>query len=137
MKKTPLYNLHQKHGAKFVQFAGYEMPIQYETGIVKEHITTRNNSGIFDVSHMGQLFLKGGDELTNDLQKIFPIDLAKISINQSKYSFLMKTAAIFPGQGSQSVGMCKEFYDKFDLVKKIFKSADESYSRGVRWYRFS
>ncbi len=90
MKKTPLYNLHQKHGAKFVQFAGYEMPIQYETGIVKEHITTRNNSGIFDVSHMGQLFLKGGDELTNDLQKIFPIDLAKISINQSKYSFLMK-----------------------------------------------
>ena len=90
MKKTPLYNLHQKHGAKFVQFAGYEMPIQYETGIVKEHITTRNNSGIFDVSHMGQLFLKGDDELTNDLQKIFPIDLAKISINQSKYSFLMK-----------------------------------------------
>ncbi len=90
MKKTPLYDLHQKHGAKFVQFAGYEMPIQYETGIVKEHITTRNNSGIFDVSHMGQLFLKGGDELTNDLQKIFPIDLAKISINQSKYSFLMK-----------------------------------------------
>ena len=82
MKKTPLYNLHQKHGAKFVQFAGYEMPIQYETGIVKEHITTRNNSGIFDVSHMGQLFLKGGDELTNDLQKIFPIDLAKISINR-------------------------------------------------------
>ncbi len=90
MKKTPLYNLHQKHGAKFVQFAGYEMPIQYETGIVKEHTITRNNSGIFDVSHMGQLFLKGGDELTNDLQKIFPIDLAKISINQSKYSFLMK-----------------------------------------------
>ena len=90
MKKTPLYNLHQKYGAKFVQFAGYNMPIQYETGIVKEHITTRNTSGIFDVSHMGQLFLKGGDELTNDLQKIFPIDLAKISINQSKYSFLMK-----------------------------------------------
>ena len=62
MKKTPLYNLHQKYGAKFVEFAGYEMPIQYETGIVKEHITTRNTSGIFDVSHMGQLFLKGGDE---------------------------------------------------------------------------
>ena len=38
MKKTPLYNLHQKYGAKFVQFAGYDMPIQYETGIVKEHI---------------------------------------------------------------------------------------------------
>ena len=65
------------------------MPIQY-TGVKSEHYHVRNHVGVFDVSHMGQLFLKGGDELTNDLQKIFPIDLAKISINQSKYSFLMK-----------------------------------------------
>ena len=90
MKKTPLYNLHKKYGAKFVHFAGYEMPIQYRDSIVKEHITTRNSSGIFDVSHMGQLFLKGNDELTKNLQKIFPIDLMNISTNQSKYSFLMK-----------------------------------------------
>ena len=90
MKKTPLYNLHNKYGAKFVQFAGYEMPIQYKNGIVKEHTITRSSSGIFDVSHMGQLFIKGGSDLTDSLQNIFPIDLAKMSINQSKYSFLMK-----------------------------------------------
>ena len=49
MKRTPLYNLHQKHGAKFVQFAGYEMPIQYETGIVKEHISTRHLEDIWEI----------------------------------------------------------------------------------------
>ena len=47
--KTALYNLHQKHGAKFVPFAGYQMPIQYSTGIIEEHKSTRENAGIFDV----------------------------------------------------------------------------------------
>ena len=90
VKKTKLFDLHKKHGAKFVNFAGYEMPIQYKTGIIAEHNTTRNKSGIFDVSHMGQLFIKGKDDLTENLQKIFPTDLKKMSVNQSKYSFLMK-----------------------------------------------
>ncbi len=89
-KKTPLYDLHKKYGAKFVEFAGYEMPIQYQNGIITEHNTTRKRSGIFDVSHMGQLTLKGKEDLTENLQKIFPIDLKKMSLNQSKYSFLMK-----------------------------------------------
>ena len=90
IKKTSLFELHRKHGAKFVQFAGYDMPIQYKEGIINEHNTTRKKSGIFDVSHMGQLFIKGKDDLTENLQKIFPTDLKKLSINQSKYSFLMK-----------------------------------------------
>tara|TARA_B100000315_G_scaffold201455_1_gene193924 strand:+ start:2341 stop:3447 length:1107 start_codon:yes stop_codon:yes gene_type:complete len=90
IKKTPLFDLHKFHGAKFVQFAGYEMPIQYKTGIIEEHNLTRSKSGIFDVSHMGQLFIEGEKELTKDLEKIFPIDLLNLQINQSKYSFLMK-----------------------------------------------
>ena len=90
IKKTPLYNLHKSHGAKFVQFAGYEMPIQYSRGIITEHNLTRTKSGIFDVSHMGQLFIKGDDNLTDKLQNIFPTDLKKLNINQSKYSFLLK-----------------------------------------------
>ena len=90
IKKTPLYNLHKSHGAKFVQFAGYEMPIQYSSGIITEHNLTRTKSGIFDVSHMGQLFIKGDDNLTDKLQNIFPTDLKKLNINQSKYSFLLK-----------------------------------------------
>ena len=51
VKKTTLFNLHKKHGAKFVNFAGYDMPIQYKDGIIAEHNMTRNKSGIFDVSH--------------------------------------------------------------------------------------
>ena len=89
VQKTALYNYHKNLGAKFVPFAGYEMPIQYKDGIVKEHKFTRSNSGIFDVSHMGQLFVFGYDELNFDLEKIFPVSLKNLNINQSKYSFLM------------------------------------------------
>ena len=90
IKKTALYELHKNHNAKFVEFAGYSMPIQYSDGIVKEHNITRNKSGIFDVSHMGQLFIKYDDDLIEKLQEILPTDLKNLKINQSKYSFLMK-----------------------------------------------
>ena len=89
IKKTPLYNLHIQHGAKMVEFAGYQMPIQYKSGIIQEHKFTRENAGIFDVSHMGQLFITGSDQLTDDLEKIFPVNLKNLKIIQSKYSFLM------------------------------------------------
>ena len=92
-KKTSLFNLHQKHGAKFVEFAGYQMPIQYKDGIIQEHKFTRTKSGIFDVSHMGQLFIFGKEDLTESLEKIFPLDLKKMNLNQSKYSFLMNDKA--------------------------------------------
>jgi aminomethyltransferase len=93
IKKTSLNKLHQEHKAKFVEFAGYEMPIQYSKGIIEEHKITRSNSGIFDVSHMGQLFIYGDDSLTKDLEKIFPVDLENLKLNSSKYSFLMNEDA--------------------------------------------
>ena len=93
MNKTALYNLHKKFNAKFVSFAGYEMPIQYKDGIIAEHNLTREKSGIFDVSHMGQLFIMGDDKLTDKLQGIFPTDLKNLLVNQSKYSFLMNENA--------------------------------------------
>ena len=89
IKKTSLNKLHQNNNAKFVEFAGYEMPIQYSKGIVDEHKFTRSHSGIFDVSHMGQLFVYGGEDLIKDLEKIFPLDLKNLKLNHSKYSFLM------------------------------------------------
>tara|TARA_X000001036_G_scaffold268259_1_gene249017 strand:- start:1685 stop:2791 length:1107 start_codon:yes stop_codon:yes gene_type:complete len=92
-KKTSLNKLHKEHKAKFVEFAGYQMPIQYSKGIVDEHKFTRSHSGIFDVSHMGQLFVYGGDSLTEDLEKIFPLNLKDLKINSSKYSFLMNEDA--------------------------------------------
>ncbi len=89
VQKTALYNYHKNLGAKFVPFAGYEMPIQYAEGIVKEHIYTRTYAGFFDVSHMGQYFLEGDISLEKALEKIIPADLNSLKLNQSKYSFLL------------------------------------------------
>jgi len=89
VQKTALYNYHKNLGAKFVPFAGYEMPIQYSEGIVKEHISTRTYAGFFDVSHMGQFFLEGDSTLDKALEKIIPADLKSLKLNHSKYSFLL------------------------------------------------
>ena len=88
-QKTALYDYHKSLGAKFVPFAGYEMPVQYSSGIVEEHKITRSNAGLFDVSHMGQLLIEGNESLATELEKIIPTDLKEIKLNQSKYSFLM------------------------------------------------
>ncbi len=93
IKKTSLNKLHQNNQAKFVKFAGYEMPIQYSKGIIEEHRFTRLHCGIFDVSHMGQLFISGDQSLTQELEKIFPLDLKNLRQNTSKYSFLMNEDA--------------------------------------------
>ena len=84
-KKTPLFNLHQTHGAKFVEFAGYQMPIQYKDGIIQEHKFTRSNSGIFDVSHMGE-FLISGEGAEEFLQLITINDVGKLKIREAQYS---------------------------------------------------
>jgi len=88
VQKTALYNYHKTLGAKFVSFAGYEMPIQYSDGIIKEHISTRTHAGFFDVSHMGQFYVNG-ENLETALEKIIPADLKNLKVNQSKYSFLL------------------------------------------------
>ena len=89
VQKTALNNYHKNLGAKFVPFAGYEMPIQYKHGIVNEHISTTTHAGFFDVSHMGQFFLEGDETLTEALEKIIPADLKSLKKNYSKYSFLL------------------------------------------------
>ena len=88
IQKTALYEYHKSLGAKFVSFAGYQMPVQYTSGIVEEHRLTRSKAGLFDVSHMGQLFIEEDPDLVELLEKIIPIDLKNIKLNQSKYSFL-------------------------------------------------
>ena len=89
IQKTALYNTHKSLGAKFVTFAGYEMPIQYKEGIVKEHLSTREHAGFFDVSHMGQFFVESDKGLEEALEEIIPADLKELKINHSKYSFLL------------------------------------------------
>ena len=61
LKRTPLYDFHNKLDAKMVPFAGYEMPVQYPLGVLKEHLHVRAKAGLFDVSHMGQAFLIPAD----------------------------------------------------------------------------
>ena len=87
--KTALYSFHVEQGGKMVPFAGYQMPVQYPEGIVKEHQQVRNAAGIFDVSHMGQFSIYGIESDYLPLEKIVPIDLKSLKINQSKYSVLM------------------------------------------------
>ncbi|MFH1198262.1 MAG: glycine cleavage system aminomethyltransferase GcvT [bacterium] len=78
MKKTKFYNIHEKLGAKIVDFAGYKMPVQYSS-IINEHKVIRNSVGVFDVSHMGEFFVKGKNAIefvqyvtTNDVTKLTP-----------------------------------------------------------------
>ena len=59
--KTPLYDAHVKAGGKIVPFGGYLLPVQYETGVIKEHMAVRTQAGLFDVSHMGEVLCEGKD----------------------------------------------------------------------------
>lgn len=83
----PLDAWHRARGARMVPFAGYEMPIQYE-GIVAEHNWTRENAGLFDVSHMGQLTL-AGPGLDAAVEAVLPIDLSTLKPGQQRYSLLL------------------------------------------------
>ena len=74
LKQTPLHALHLELGAKMVPFAGYDMPVQYPAGVLKEHLHTRENAGLFDVSHMGQAFLAGADP-AKALERVTPADV--------------------------------------------------------------
>jgi aminomethyltransferase len=91
---TALYEEHARLGAKLVPFAGYEMPVQYPTGILTEHNWTRNHAGLFDVSHMGQAFLVGPDHATTAaaMEKLVPADIASLKPHQIRYSQLLNSA---------------------------------------------
>ncbi len=83
----PLDAWHRANGARMVEFAGYYMPIQY-AGIITEHIWTRENAGLFDVSHMGQLLLSG-EELDAAVEAMLPIDLSTLTPGMQRYSLLL------------------------------------------------
>ena len=92
MKKTPLHQNHLNRGAKMGEFAGYDMPLYYDEGVMAEHLWTRSSAGLFDVSHMGQAMIKGasgGDAAREFVQKLTPSDYAKTPVGRSKYTVLM------------------------------------------------
>jgi aminomethyltransferase len=85
-KKTPLFDIHVKAGARMVPFAGYMMPLQYSS-VIEEHHTVRKHAGIFDVSHMGEFMIEG-DEATGLIQCVTSNDIALMANGQCQYSCL-------------------------------------------------
>lgn len=83
--KTPLYDAHVKAGGKIVPFAGYLLPVQYETGVIKEHMAVRTQAGLFDVSHMGEVLCEGKDALAN-LQMLLTNNFDNMVDGQARYS---------------------------------------------------
>lgn len=85
LARTPLYDLHVELGGKMVPFAGYEMPVQYPTGILKEHNHTRAQAGLFDVSHMGQVRLTGAGA-ASALESLVPVDIVDLPAASQRYA---------------------------------------------------
>jgi aminomethyltransferase len=90
LKRTPLFDLHVSLGAKMVPFAGYEMPVQFPLGVLKEHLWTREKAGLFDVSHMGQACLVADDgkhdTVARALEALVPADIVNLKPGQQRYT---------------------------------------------------
>ena len=90
LKQTPLHALHMARGGKMVPFAGYDMPVQYGTGVLREHLHTRASAGLFDVSHMGQIALRPKSGKLEDaalaLERLVPQDILALSPGRQRYA---------------------------------------------------
>lgn len=122
MKRTALYEQHLESGARMVEFAGYEMPVQYPLGVKKEHLWVRANVGLFDVSHMGQVILKGAD-VKPLLEGILPVDVIGLPVGMQRYGMFttesggIKDDLMFANWGD----------DIFMVVNAACKDADIAY----------
>ena len=94
LNRTPLYDLHVALGAKMVPFAGYEMPVQYKLGVMKEHLHCRGKAGLFDVSHMGQVVLRAEDPdaVKRGLEALIPQDVLGLKEGRQRYGFFTNEA---------------------------------------------
>src|SRR3569833_412933 len=129
LARTPLYNLHLELGARMVPFAGYEMPVQYPAGVLKEHLHTRNQAGLFDVSHMGQLALrpKSGriEDAARALERLVPQDIVAIAPGRQRYAQFTNAAG-----GILDDLMVANFGDHlFLVVNAACKAEDEAHLR--------
>jgi len=89
LKKTPLNKAHRELGGKMVDFGGWDMPVQYEAGVISEHLRTRQHSGLFDVSHMGEFWVEGEDAI-KFVDKLTTNDVTKLVDGQAHYSALTR-----------------------------------------------
>jgi aminomethyltransferase len=129
LRRTPLYDLHRALGARMVGFAGYEMPVQYPMGVLKEHLHTRAAAGLFDVSHMGQIVLRAKrgdvDEAARALERLVPVDVLGLAVGRQRYAFFTNEAG-----GILDDLMIARFPDSLLLIcNAARKAADEAHLR--------
>src|SRR5579871_5849776 len=126
-KQTPLHALHLARGAKMVPFAGYDMPVQFGPGVLREHLHTRSNAGLFDVSHMGQIALypKSGrvEDAARALESLVPQDILALPLGRQRYAqFTNERGGILDDL------MVANFGDHlFLVVNAACKEADEAH----------
>ena len=127
--ETPLHALHLDLGARMVPFAGYDMPVQYPPGILKEHLHTRAHAGLFDVSHMGQIVLrpKSGDlaDAALALERLVPVDILGLAEGRQRYAlFTSETGGIL-----DDLMVANRGDHLFLVVNAACKDADEAHLR--------
>jgi aminomethyltransferase len=131
LNRTPLHALHVALGAKMVPFAGYEMPVQYATGVLREHLHTREKAGLFDVSHMGQMVLRASSGAPEDaclaLERLVPQDILSIAAGRQRYAQFTNLDG-----GILDDLMIANFGDHlFLVVNAACKAADEAHLRAL------
>ncbi|HRO01676.1 MAG TPA: glycine cleavage system aminomethyltransferase GcvT, partial [Nitrobacter sp.] len=129
LQKTPLHALLLARGGKMVAFAGYDMPVQYASGVLKEHLHTRAKAGLFDVSHMGQIALRPKSGNVADaalaLERLVPQDIVAVAPGRQRYAQFTN-----PAGGLLDDLMVANFGDHlFLVVNGACKAADEAHLR--------
>ena len=131
IKRVPLHDLHVALGAKIVPFAGYEMPVQFAAGVLREHLHTRTSAGLFDVSHMGQIELrpKSGkvEDAARALERLVPQDIVAVKPGRQRYAqFTNESGGILDDL------MVANFGDRlFLVVNAACKVDDEAHLRAL------
>jgi len=119
LKKTPLHALHIELGAKMVPFGGYDMPVQYPTGVMTEHKHTRASAGLFDVSHMGQVLLIGAGA-DAALETLVPVDIVDLGVNKQRYALFTNEQ----GGILDDLMVCRREHELFVVVNAGCKDQD-------------
>jgi aminomethyltransferase len=119
--KTVLYDRHEDLGAKIVTFGGWEMPVQYPMGIVKEHLATRSGAGLFDVSHMGRFIVRGRDRLAF-LQHVLTSNAAALDVGCAQYTLIPNAA----GGAVDDAYLYRFVEDEYLLVVNAANAAKDS-----------
>ncbi len=129
LKQTPLYNWHKKQGARMVPFAGYEMPVQYPSGIITEHHHTREKAGLFDISHMGVIKITEDPDYIWVLERLIPIDIKEMTIGQMRYGTLLSE------EGFILDDLIVTKFDKYFLIVVNAGCKDQDYQYMKRFLR--